>query len=135
MTWDESKHPRKPKGSGSKGGEFIRSVVELSQQHPFDRRQRLIGEVGVEVVPGYSPDSVYLQHIRNYGERGKGGASRVLKLLGKEADRIGVRLELSVEPTASRRKGLSAVSLKSWYERHGFKSSDVGMTRKPKGAK
>lgn len=135
MTWDESKHPRRPKGSGDKSGEFINAVHTMSQPHPFDRRQRMIGDVGVEVVPGYTKESVYLQHIRNYGERGKGKASGVLSRLVKAADKVGVTLELTVEPTASRTKGLSAMSLKSWYERHGFKGGDMGMYRPPKVAK
>ncbi len=136
--FDESLVNRHPAGTSKggefaeKGAEFIGAVKKMSQQHPFDRRQRLIGEIGVEVVPGYTKDSVYLQHIRNYGDRGHGSASGVLKRLTSEADRLGVRLELSVEPTASRTKGLSAKSLKSWYERHGFKGGDMGMYRPPR---
>lgn len=59
--------------------------------------------------------------------RGQGHARALLKRILDDADREGVALFLEISPS----DGLSYCQLRSWYERHGFRSMRGVYVRKP----
>jgi len=136
-TWDESKHPRKPKGS-PQGGEFAPADAMLDEfyktsfAHPFDRRQRLLGNVGVGLDK--HEGNVLLQFIASYEKKNAGQATAALNRVAALADKHGVTLKLDVKPIpnagAREGKNLNKKQLHDWYARHGFKGGDY-MTRTP----
>ncbi|MBK8858837.1 MAG: hypothetical protein IPN11_14485 [Opitutaceae bacterium] len=147
MTWDESKHPRRPAGSPS-GGEFTRTqrfLSELEKRFPDKKTpsglmRSAIGPAFVLVEPGYRDKkaTVNLSEIWSSGAKGEGAGSAALKTITRMADKAGVGIDLEPQAfRAGKNKGhaLSDQELRSWYERHGFKRSGDKMTRKPKKEK
>jgi len=69
--------------------------------------------------------------------RGKGYASRVMRLLTSVADKKGWRMGLDVQPTkmrGDRRVPMTKQKLTAWYKRFGFKPGKYGnMVRNPVG--
>lgn len=62
-------------------------------------------------------------------ERGRGHASKLMRMMLADADRDGITIYLSVEPDGT---GLDALTLRSWYERLGFRDfRERTMIREP----
>lgn len=112
---------------------FFAEFKEGTASHPFARQMRLHGNVGVE-LDNLWDESVSLNFIVSFGEKGTGEASQTLKWLCGLADKHHVELVLDVEPVKAGSKGkdLNKRDLTAWYGRHGFVKSRGQMIRKPK---
>jgi len=133
--------PRVPAGT-EKGGQWtsadkmMSEFYKISYPHPFDRTQRLIGNVGVGLAK--HEGNVLLQFITSYEKKNAGQASSALNKVLELADRNMVTMKLDVHPLtnagAREGKNLGRKALHDWYARRGFKGGD-SMTRKPAGTK
>jgi hypothetical protein len=119
---------------GSGASAFMDKLKASTSAHPFDRRTRLDGEVGLQVSK-VGDKAVALEAIINYGDRGKGNASRALTRLASIADKTGTSISLTVSPLRTSQKGLSASALTKWYKGHGYSGKFGEFTRAPKGGK
>jgi hypothetical protein len=137
ITFDESKHPRHPAGT-PQGGEFAPADAMLDEfykksfAHPFDHRQRLLGNVGVGLAK--HEGNVLFQFITSYEKKNAGQASSALKWVTALADKHKVTMKLDVKPIpnagAREGKNLNKKQLHDWYARSGFKGGEY-MTRTP----
>ena len=127
--------PRVPAGS-AKGGEWARTDAFMDEwvkgtyEHPFDPRQRLRGNVGVEMSPWRGMDQVHISSIISYGSKGKGEGTGVLKEIVKLAEKHHVALDLTAKPipnAGAKGKSLTKSQLVSWYKGAGFKQQRYAM--------
>jgi hypothetical protein len=105
---------------------FMQEWIEGSHAHPFDDRQRLRRNVGIEMSPWQGMDQVHLSSIISYGSKGKGEASELMREITQMADEHGVAIDLNAKPipdAGAKGKGLTKAQLVAWYKRHGFKQS------------
>lgn len=112
--------------STNNSSEFMDDFFSMSQPHPLDRNERLIGYVSVGLR--FWDGMIWISIIQNHGE--KGAASRVMKALCDLADKHGLRMGLSPEPFGP--GGLSKRALTGWYKSLGFISKGDRMVREPK---
>lgn len=101
---------------------FLKELGETTHEHPFNHRQRIVGQYlgTVEVSPSLN-DRRNAIHIHDLTalEPGKGHGSATLKILCDLADKHDVTLEGTAK--AYREDRLSTRQLLTWYVRHGFK--------------
>lgn len=89
---------------------------------------RIIREYASAASLSEKGDAICLSGIETVtSERGKGNASRLLKLICDCADQAQVELLLRVEPKGI--VGLTKPQLFSWYRRFGFSGDTDEMTR------
>lgn len=101
---------------------FLDEVWKMSNPHPFDRRIRLFGMIGIEVSK--FDGNVHLSDIRNFGKPRQGGATAVLKKLTKLADKHKVKID-GVAKVYDQREGYVSTTkeLTKWYKKAGFRIS------------
>jgi len=100
--------------------DFLDEAWKLSKPHPFDRRIRLFGMIGVEMSK--FDGMVHLSDIRNFGKPRQGGATSVLKKLTTLADKHKVKID-GVAKVYDQRDGHMSTTkeLVKWYRKSGFK--------------
>jgi SPP1 gp7 family putative phage head morphogenesis protein len=103
-------------------GAYMQEYKSKTQQHPFDPRQRLLGNVGMEV--SIFDRKIHLSSIISYGNKGSGEGTKGLNFLKGLADKHGVQIEGTAKaiPLAGARNkaSLTTPQLKKWYKKHGF---------------
>lgn len=108
---------------------LLDELDSISQESPFNHRQRLIGSAKVE-VRGQGNSSIRLSDIQGSGS---GSGTQALRAICDLADKHGVTIKLSADGYAD----TSTEALVAWYKKHGFEVLDevdgaVDMMRNPK---
>lgn len=106
-----------------KGRAFMDDFYVMSSTHPFDRRIRMVGNVGVEIMPFNG--EIHLSDIRNFGKARQGEATRVLKMLTKLSKKHKIPIS-GIAKLYDSRDGyiMSTTELVNWYKKNGFTISD-----------
>jgi len=104
-------------GSVNKGPaeDFLEDFLDMSEEHPFNDRVRIIGGAAVEA--SRQGGNVRISDITSLDPR-KGHASAAMRLLQKLAKEHGVTLKLTAK--AYRDDMMSTEQLVNWYQKLGF---------------
>ena len=106
--------------SGGDGPDkVLKDFHDTTTQHPMNHKVRMTPE-GVGIEASKFGNSVHISSLVSHNEKGKGHASKALKMLTGLADKHGVDMDLVSQPLDHDRTGLNQDQLNSWYGRHGF---------------
>lgn len=98
--------------------DFMDALWEQSDEHPFDRRSRILGDTTVEVSP--FEDAIHISDIRSLAPK-SGAGTAALKRLIEMADMYGVPLEGTAKAYHGDDRYIgSSKRLAQWYKKHGF---------------
>lgn len=101
---------------------FMRELNQTSQPHPFNDRERIVGNSTVHMSPN-SSGGIHLHDIMSLNPK-SGAGTETLKHLTALADKHNVHIEGIAKVYHNDPKRIGKTSrLKTWYEKHGFKSS------------
>lgn len=108
---------------------FLDELDSITQESPFNHRQRILGSAKVE-VRGLGNTTVRLSDIQGSGS---GSGTQALRVLCDLADKYDVTIKLTADGYAD----TSTDVLVAWYKKHGFHEMDevdgaVDMMRDPK---
>ena len=95
-------------------------TIEAVKEELIDRLAESNLSSSIELDISQVEDDYFLDRIQST-ERGKGNASRALKVLTQLCDEIGRNIQLTVRPLD---QNTDCTRLRSWYVNHGF--VDVG---------
>ena len=98
---------------------FIGGVIDATQPHPTMREARLIGTTGISLRPFNG--GVLIKEILQFGDCGKGEATKALHILIALANEHGVALHGTAKSFSWKPEQIkSSKRLLDWYVKHGF---------------
>lgn len=101
----------------------IKDIRKLGVINPFLSSEVIIND-NVKLEVSKFDGALWISSISTI-DRGKGDASKVLKMICDIADKYNVVIRMKPEPYGTK-KGLNKGQLVSWYKRHGFKKTEWG---------
>jgi len=97
---------------------FLSDLEQITSEHPFDRKSRILKNATVEVV-AYDKD-IYISDIRSLFPR-TGAGTEAMKILTGLADKHSVKLYLTAKAYSSDPKYVTdTTKLIEWYSSLGF---------------
>lgn len=103
---------------------FLKNLEELSQPHPFNNKQRIIGGAAIEASAIRTGNRVHIHDVLTL-DPDKGHATRALRLMQKLAAKHSVVLELfALAYTKDKRYQTDTRQLVKWYQKLGFEITD-----------
>ena len=97
--------------------DLLPAISDLGEPNPLNPREVVIDGVKIEV--SRAGGSLRVNSIENLESPGEGRASKALREVLSEADRMGVSVKLGAKSFGV--GGMSDADLKAWYARLGFK--------------
>jgi hypothetical protein len=108
----------------SRAQAFLKDFEELSQDHPFSHKQRIIGGAAIEASASRTRNSVHIHDVLTL-DPDKGHATRALRLMQKLAAKHSVTLDLFAKAyTKDRKYQTDTKKLVQWYQKLGFEITD-----------
>jgi hypothetical protein len=106
----------------SKSLDYVNDFFKSTHPHPFSDRERIVNGNATMHISTSGKDGIHIHDIRSLKPK-SGAGTAALKHAKSLADKHGVSLNLHAKTYHNDKQYISSNKrLKSWYEKHGFKS-------------